>query len=109
VLLGLEQVRVVPGLMAANPLDFVSYPISHSLLMAVVWGALIGGVYHVRRRDRRGAGLWAMIVLLVLIFASGFGSAAPASQQVIGLTALGLWLFVPWAAWVDRHRQPVSA
>jgi hypothetical protein len=178
-LLGVEQVRVVPGLMRASPLDFVSYPISHSLLMAVVWGALIGGTYGMRRRDRRGGlilgllvvshwlldlpmhrpdlplwpessvkvglgawnsipltivleltvfglglasylrttrardrvgtwGLWAMVALLVLIFASGFGTAAPMSQQVIGLTALGLWLFVPWAAWVDRHRAVTS-
>jgi hypothetical protein len=37
-LLGLERVRIVPGLMAASPLDFVSYPISHSLLTAVGLG-----------------------------------------------------------------------
>jgi hypothetical protein len=28
-LVGVEQVRVVPGLMRASPLDFVSYPSSH--------------------------------------------------------------------------------
>ena len=47
-------------------------------------------------------------VMLVLLFASGFGSTAPMSQQVIGVSALGLWLFVPWAAWVDRHRSLAS-
>ncbi len=54
-LLGVEQVRIVPGLMATSPLDFVSYPYSHSLAMAVMWGALIGGVYYLLRRYGRGA------------------------------------------------------
>jgi hypothetical protein len=37
--LGLEQVRIDPGNTALTPLDFVSYPYSHSLLLLVVWGA----------------------------------------------------------------------
>ena len=44
-LLGIEQVRIVPGLMTMSPLEFVYYPYSHSLLMAVVWGGLIGIQY----------------------------------------------------------------
>lgn len=31
-LAGVEQVRIVPGLLAASPFDFTSYPISHSLI-----------------------------------------------------------------------------
>jgi hypothetical protein len=54
-LLGLEQVRIVPGLMAASALDFVSYPISHSLATALGWGALIGALYFALRRYGRGA------------------------------------------------------
>jgi membrane-bound metal-dependent hydrolase YbcI (DUF457 family) len=54
-LLGLEQVRIVPGLMAASALDFVSYPISHSLATALGWGVLIGALYFARRRYGRGA------------------------------------------------------
>jgi membrane-bound metal-dependent hydrolase YbcI (DUF457 family) len=42
VAVGLEQVRIDPGNTAATPLDFVSYPFSHSLLMLVVWGVLFG-------------------------------------------------------------------
>src|SRR5690348_18347136 len=41
-LLGVEQVRIVPGLTAVNPLEFVSYPISHSLAMALLWAVLFG-------------------------------------------------------------------
>lgn len=52
-LLGVERVRIVPGLMAANALDFVHYPWSHSLLMAAVWAAAIGAAYGIWRRDRR--------------------------------------------------------
>jgi membrane-bound metal-dependent hydrolase YbcI (DUF457 family) len=39
-LTGLEVVRVDPGNTAFTPLDFVSYPWSHSLLMSVVWGTI---------------------------------------------------------------------
>jgi hypothetical protein len=39
-LAGLEAVRIAPGATAFTPLDFVSYPWSHSLLMSVVWAGL---------------------------------------------------------------------
>lgn len=52
-LLGLEQVRIVPGITRVTPLDFVSYPISHSLLMQLVWGLLLGVTYFYWRRDSR--------------------------------------------------------
>ena len=44
VALGLEQVRIVPGYTAATPLEFVSYPYSHSLLLLTVWGAVLGAI-----------------------------------------------------------------
>jgi membrane-bound metal-dependent hydrolase YbcI (DUF457 family) len=43
--LGLEQVRIDPGNTAFTPLDFVSYPYSHSLLLLVMWGVVFGFVY----------------------------------------------------------------
>src|SRR5262245_59300052 len=43
--LGVEQVRIDPGNTVVTPLDFVSYPYSHSLLLLMVWGALVGLVY----------------------------------------------------------------
>lgn len=45
VLLGVETVRIVPGATAFTPLEFVSYPWSHSLLLLVVWGAVLGAAY----------------------------------------------------------------
>lgn len=44
-LAGWERVRIDPGNTAFTPLDFVSYPYSHSLAMAAVWAALFGVVY----------------------------------------------------------------
>jgi hypothetical protein len=37
VLLGVEQVRIAPGITVVTPLDFVSYPWTHSLLLALAW------------------------------------------------------------------------
>jgi hypothetical protein len=175
-LLGVEQVRIVPGFMIMSPLEFTYYPYSHSLLMAMVWGALIGGVYFSLRRYGRGAwilaalvvshwfldvpmhardlplwpgsaspkfgwgwwnvgvityvvefaiylaglsfyvratrpkdrigswGLWAYIVVLPALFLASNG-APPPSVDALAWTALGIWLFVPWAWWVDKHRE----
>jgi hypothetical protein len=174
-LLGVEQVRIVPGLMATSPLDFVYYPYSHSLLMAIVWGTLVGVVYYLLRRYGRGAwvmaalvvshwlldlpmhrpdlplwpgasspkvgwGLWNFAAITYLIefaiYAAGISlyriatrardrigswgfwiyalvlpvlyvmsnGAPPPNERVLAWSALGIWLFVPWAWWVDKHR-----
>ena len=174
-LLGVEQVRVVPGYMTTSPLEFVSYPYSHSLLMSIVWGAVIGGMYYLLRRDRHGSwvmgllvvshwfldvpmhardlplwpgasspkvgwgwwnsiiltylpelviyatglalylrstratdrvgswGLWAYVLFLAVVFFASGGSPPP-SERTLAWMALAIWIFVPWAWWVDRHR-----
>jgi len=53
--LGLEQVRIAPGGRSFTTLDFVSYPYSHSLLMAVLWSALFAWTYRANTRYARGA------------------------------------------------------
>jgi hypothetical protein len=45
VLVGVESVRIVPGATRFTPLEFISYPWSHSLVLLVVWGAVLGGAY----------------------------------------------------------------
>jgi hypothetical protein len=42
---GVEQVRISPGITAFTPLEFVSYPYSHSLLLLVIWGVVFGAVF----------------------------------------------------------------
>ena len=43
-LAGWERVRIDPGNTAFTPLAFDSYPISHSLVMAIGYGALFGAL-----------------------------------------------------------------
>jgi hypothetical protein len=185
-LLGIEKVRIAPGLMAANSLDFVSYPYSHSLLTAIGWAVIAGVSYYAvkhakggyfsvervrshavivgllvvshwlldlpmhrpdlplmpglptkvgfglwdsipitlavelllfgaglvlylrstRARDRAGSvGLWAMVAFLLLAFVAGTFAPPPAGERALALGGLMLWLFVPWSAWIDRHRE----
>ena len=52
--LGLERVRIAPGDTAFTPLDFESYPFSHSLFMALVWSLLFAGIYFALTRYRTG-------------------------------------------------------
>lgn len=54
-LLGLEHVRIVPGITAFTPLDFYDYPITHSLVGAAAWAALFTGAWAIRRGRRTGA------------------------------------------------------
>ena len=61
---GIEQVRIDPGNTAVTPLDFVSYPYSHSLLMLVLWGAVLGFVY--RATTGQNGSTFAVLALLVV-------------------------------------------
>src|SRR4030095_9921326 len=64
VIAGIERVEVAPGATVFTPLDFVSYPYSHSLVALVLWGALVGLVYMVSRRATAAAA--ATLALLVV-------------------------------------------
>lgn len=54
-LLGVEHFRIVPGTTVVTPLDFVSYPYSHSLLFDLLWAVALAVVWWLLRRDRRAA------------------------------------------------------
>jgi len=61
-LLGIEQVRIVPGLLPVSPFDFTSYPYSHSLVAQIGWGALLGFIYFMVRRNVSSALLVGLLV-----------------------------------------------
>jgi hypothetical protein len=63
VALGIEQVRIEPGATAFTPLNFVSYPYSHSLLMLCVWGVLFGGICAVIVRNTVAGAVVAALVV----------------------------------------------
>jgi hypothetical protein len=176
VLLGIETVRVDPGNTAFTPLEFVSYPWTHSLLMVLVWGAAFALAYRVRSGAARGAwvvgalvvshwvldfvshrpdlplapgapkvglglwhsvpatvlvegtlfaagvylyatgtrarnrtgrfAFWALVVFLAGIYAANMGPPPP-SARAVGAAGLLMWLFIPWAIWIDRNRELV--
>jgi hypothetical protein len=171
-LIGLERVVVDPGITAFTPLRFESYPWSHSLLLAAVWGVVVGLS---ARRDRAGAftlgalvvshwvldfvthrpdlplwpggplaglglwnsvpwtfaaegallvaglavylratrargragvwGLWSLVALCTLIWASGPFSPPPPNATAIAIVGLAMWLFPLWGTWIDRGRE----
>jgi len=45
VLLGVEKVRIVPGITASNPLDLYYMPYTHGLIAAVLWSLAAGVAY----------------------------------------------------------------
>lgn len=54
VLLGIEHVRIVPGITATNPLDLYHMPYTHSLVAAILWSAAAYGAWRLLR-GRSGA------------------------------------------------------
>ena len=62
-LLGIETVLIEPENTVVTPLNFTSYPITHSLLMTIVWGLVFGGaVFLVRKRVRE---IWILAACVV--------------------------------------------
>ena len=62
-ILGLERVEIAPGISEVTPLNFIHYPISHSLIMVLGWSLLFGLVYHFITKNRRRALLVGFLVL----------------------------------------------
>jgi len=111
---GVEVVKIDPGNMLLNPLDFVSYPYSHSLLMTLVWALLFAAVYRWRGGSMRAAwwlGLavashWCLDLIvhrpdlpltpgLDLRIGLGLWNSIAGTLVVEGLLfAAGLWLYL---------------
>lgn len=100
--LGWERVVIAPGDTRFTPLAFVSYPISHSLLMTVVWGTLVGWLYARRGGDRSGGVLIAALVVShwVLDFVT-HRPDMPLWPGPSPLFGLGLWNSVIWTVVVE--------
>jgi hypothetical protein len=64
VLLGVEKVRIVPGITATNPLDLYYIPFTHSLVAAFAWSAVAFVTY---RRWRGGRSATALLVALAVL------------------------------------------
>jgi hypothetical protein len=104
VLLHAEHVAVRPGATAVTPLEFISYPYSHSLVALAVWGALFAGGYALLARRRRGVrtGGWAAPLTLFTLVLSHWVLDVVTHQPDMPVTptgparlGLGLWESLP--------------
>jgi hypothetical protein len=94
-LLGLEEVRIAPGITAVTPLDFVAYPYSHSLAALAVWAGLFGLVHLALRRERTSA--WVLGLLVLSHWVLDALSHRPDMPVYPGgpLVGAGLWFSLP--------------
>jgi len=121
ILAGLEHAGIKAGDNAFLRLDLTDYPISHSLVAALVWSLILGGLVLWRSKDRRAALVVAAAVFShwVLDFIShtpdvplwpggplvglGLWRSVPATVAVEGLMFAGaLWLYLSGTRAKDR-------
>jgi hypothetical protein len=100
-LLGLEHVRVVPGITKVQPFDFYEYPLSHSLTMALRWALGLGLVYFLVRRYVRGA--WVLGALVVSHWVLDFIVHRPDLPLWPGGPKVGLGLWNSWPASISAE------
>jgi len=91
-LAGVETVAIAPGITRFTPLDFQSYPWSHSLVMAAVWSVLLAAIYFAKNRRWLSCAVVGAVVLshwfLDLVVHRPDLPLAPGSDVKVGL---GLW------------------
>jgi membrane-bound metal-dependent hydrolase YbcI (DUF457 family) len=77
--------------------------------LLVEGGLFVVGVWLYARasqpRNRTGSyALWALVALLVVLYAGSLFGPPPPSEQAIAYGNLGGVLMVVWAYWIDRNR-----
>jgi hypothetical protein len=91
-----EQARIQPGITAVNPLEFTSYPFSHSLAALSVWAALSATTYWLVRRSARGAVVVGLVALSHWVLdAVAHRPDLPLYPGGHARVGLGLWHSVP--------------
>lgn len=89
---GIEQVTIAPGITVVTPLDFVAYPLSHSLLADLGWACVFAGIYKLVKRDSRGAlCLWFVLISHWLLDALTHRPDLPLYPGSSTYVGLGLW------------------
>ncbi|MCX6138656.1 MAG: hypothetical protein NTV54_14315 [Ignavibacteriales bacterium] len=95
-LLGIEHVRIAPGITSFTPLDFYDYPYTHSLVGALFWTMLAGVLYYSVRRDKKSA-----IVIGAAVFSHWLLDLVthrpdlPLITEGGTVVGLGLWNSIP--------------
>jgi membrane-bound metal-dependent hydrolase YbcI (DUF457 family) len=97
VLLGYEHVEVQPGATKMTPLNFISYPYSHSLLALCAWGAAFGVILFAIRRSRISAAV-TVALLVVSHWVLDYVTHRPDMPLTLHgpeRLGLGLWNSIP--------------
>ncbi len=83
-----------------------SVPATLAVELAIFAAGVLVYVRTAPARDATGRRAFAGLVvfLLVAYLANAFGPPPP-SARAIAFGGFAQWLFVPWAAWIDRHRR----
>lgn len=94
---GIERLEIRPGTTAVNPLDFVHYPYSHSLVAMIAAGLALGLAHYGARRG--GALAAAMLAALVashwILDVVAHRPDMPLAPGASAKLGLGLWDSVP--------------
>jgi hypothetical protein len=96
-MLGYERVVIQPGATAFTPLNFVSYPYSHSLVTLCGWAIGFGAIYLLLRRARV-SGFLTIALLVVSHWLLDYVTHRPDMPLTPSGSArlgLGLWNSVP--------------
>jgi hypothetical protein len=101
-LLGIERVIIAPGTTAVTPLDFLYYPLSHSLLADIGWAFLFAGIYQLLTHDSRGAVcLWFVVISHWILDAFTHQPDLPLFPGSATYVGLGLWNSVFWTVVIE--------
>jgi hypothetical protein len=80
-----------------------STPLTFILEASFYFGGVIMYLRTTKAKDAIGRwALWALVVVQVALYM--VGGSPPPNVSTLAWSALILWLFIPWAAWIDRHR-----
>lgn len=101
-LFNVEHVRIMPGITRMTPLNFTDYPITHSMVMAMVWGILLGFIcWLVTKKLKLSVIIFLCVVshwILDLLVHRPDLPVMPGSPTRLGF---GLWNWPFWATLIE--------
>jgi len=103
VLLGIEVLRIEPGITVMTPLNFVHYPYSHSLIALLLWSAVFAVFYWLLNRSGTRAAMVIGILVLShwILDVITHRADMPITFADSSRIGLGLWNFVAVAVAVE--------
>jgi hypothetical protein len=101
VAIGAEQVAIDPGNTRVTPLNFISYPYSHSLLTLALWAIAFGYFFGVARGRRAVPVLAALVVSHWALDVIAHRPDMPILPQSGAKLGFGLWNSIPGTMFVE--------